>query len=165
MIQAEGNSAPVADAGDDQNANVGTRVNLDGGGSYDPDNDPLGYSWAMIYKPNGSSAQLNGENTVDTSLTPDQTGQYVIQLIVDDGKITSDPDTVMITAEGEISPCDLNRDGNVDIDDYRVIRSILGRSEGDVGFLDQADYDDDGYISLADYQKWSMCYREHHANK
>src|SRR5439155_15392092 len=37
--------APVANAGPDQTANEGGAVRFDGSGSYDPDHDPLTYTW------------------------------------------------------------------------------------------------------------------------
>jgi hypothetical protein len=50
------NKSPIADAGDDQTANVRDIVTLDGRGSYDLDNDELTYSWTVIKQPTSMKA-------------------------------------------------------------------------------------------------------------
>jgi len=59
-------------------------------------------------------------------------------------------------------PCDLDGDGDVDRDDRNIFKSVLGKCEGDDGFLPQADYDGDGCITSSDYREWRECYK---ANK
>jgi hypothetical protein len=92
--------APVANAGPDQpNANEGHPVSLNGGGSYDTKNKPLFYAWAFVTRPSGSAATLAGANTSMASFTPDVGGQYVVQLTVDNGKLT-DADECIVTVNG-----------------------------------------------------------------
>ena len=93
------NRPPVAIAGPDQNVNVRDSVQLDGSSSYDPENDPLTYSWDFIKKPSQSQALLNNPNSVHPSFTPDQGGEYVIQLVVNDGIDDSAPDDVSVFAK------------------------------------------------------------------
>ena len=86
------NRAPIADAGPNQThllANVGDTVNvaLDGSGSSDPDGDPLTYAWTL---PNGTSSAVNP--TVNLGQ-----GTYTINLVVNDGKLNSTMDSVVIT--------------------------------------------------------------------
>jgi len=68
---------------------------------------------------------------------------------------------VEVEVEGGI-PCDLDGDGDVDRDDRNIFKSVLGKCEGDDGFLPQADYDGDGCITSSDYREWRECYK---ANK
>ena len=91
------NSAPVADAGPDQSVAVPTDVTLDGMGSDDVDGDPLAFSWSLTTKPPLSDATLSGEMTETPAFTVDVPGDYVAQLIVNDGTVDSAPDTVMVT--------------------------------------------------------------------
>ena len=91
------NSAPVANAGPDQTVAVGDSVTLNGNASTDVDGDSLTYSWTFISRPPGSTATLSGANTVTPSFTADQEGDYVVQLIVNDGTVDSLPDTVTIS--------------------------------------------------------------------
>ena len=93
------NSTPIARAGADQvGVPAGTRVMLDGSLSSDPDNEPLTYHWSLLSKPAGSAAQLDDPSLVAPSFTADLSGDYVAQLVVNDGTVDSLPDTVFIQA-------------------------------------------------------------------
>lgn len=94
------NMAPVANAGPDQTVPAGSTVQLDGSGSKDPDGNALRYQWALTVKPTGSKAALSNATTMMASFVADVAGQYVAQLIVNDGMINSAPDTVIITTLG-----------------------------------------------------------------
>ncbi len=91
------NSKPVAKAGPNQTVLVGATVTLDGSGSSDVDGDPLTYKWSFTSKPGGSSANLDDNAKVNPKFIVDKAGSYVIQLIVNDGTIDSNPSTVTIT--------------------------------------------------------------------
>jgi len=94
------NSVPTANAGADNTVAVGQAVQLNGGGSSDPDGNPLTYSWSITSAPTGSTATLTNPTSATPSLTPDIAGTYTIQLVVNDGTVNSAPDTVDITATG-----------------------------------------------------------------
>jgi len=83
------NSAPVADAGDDQTveqANAdGASVSLDGTGSSDPDNDPLSYTWTGAF----------GTATGATPKVTMPAGVNTVTLTVSDGRLSA-TDTVDI---------------------------------------------------------------------
>ena len=91
------NSAPVADAGPDQQVLVYQTVNLDGSQSYDQDGDDLTYQWSFTSKPENSTATLSDPTAVNPSFYVDIKGQYILQLIVNDGFVNSTPDPVIIT--------------------------------------------------------------------
>lgn len=91
------NSQPVANAGQDRTAPVGDTVQLDGSGSQDPDGDPLSFRWAIMAKPEGSTASLSDPSAEKPTFIGDVAGLYVLQLIVSDGRIDSEPDTVTVT--------------------------------------------------------------------
>lgn len=93
------NSRPVANAGPDQRAAVGTVVTLDGSRSSDVDGDTLGHAWTLVGRPDESAEALNAPTTFNPTLKIDRPGTYVAQLIVNDGKVNSDPDAVTVSTE------------------------------------------------------------------
>lgn len=93
-----GNAPPRANAGPDQTVATGSRVQLDGSSSVDVDGDSLSYIWSIIDRPTGSTATLSSAQAVNPSFEADIDGDYVVQLIVNDGTDASEPDTATITA-------------------------------------------------------------------
>jgi hypothetical protein len=89
------NQMPIADAGPDQNGQVGVAVVLDGSGSSDPDAgpSPLAFAWTQTA---GPSVSLTGANTAQASFTPAVSGTYEFRLVVTDG-FAEDEDTVTVT--------------------------------------------------------------------
>lgn len=98
------NSAPVARAGADQTGFIGQSVALDGSASSDIDGDPLTYAWSIASAPAGSQAAIVDPAQVQATFTPDVPGQYLIELIVDDGTVASAPDTMAISTEAPNAP-------------------------------------------------------------
>jgi RHS repeat-associated protein len=90
------NYPPVAKAGPDQTVHVGDTVQLDGTASTDQDGDPLTYRWSFNSIPAGSVAILHEAHSSRPSFSVDRPGTYVVQLIVNDGKVDSTPATVTI---------------------------------------------------------------------
>ena len=91
------NSRPVANAGPDQQKRVGDTVALNGSASADADGDPVAYRWSLIARPDNSVATLSNAEQVQASFTPDVAGDYVAQLIVNDGTLDSEPDSALVT--------------------------------------------------------------------
>lgn len=98
------NSSPIADVGDDKVGVMGQIIALDGSLSSDADQDSLTYSWSLLSVPNGSSAVIADNDQMMASLTPDTTGDYVAQLIVNDGCLDSNPDSALVTISVNQAP-------------------------------------------------------------
>lgn len=90
------NSRPLAQPGPDQVVAAGQTVSLDASASTDADGDPLRYQWSFSVQPQESQATLSDPQAPDPRFTADQPGRYVVQLIVDDGQLSSAPVTVVI---------------------------------------------------------------------
>ena len=91
------NVAPVANAGANQNVVLGP-VTLDGSASSDANGDAITYKWTLLNKPSASTATLTGDTSAKPTFTADRAGIYVFGLVVNDGKLSSAPVTVSITA-------------------------------------------------------------------
>jgi hypothetical protein len=93
------NSAPVANAGSDQNVTTASGVTLTGATSTDANGDTLAYTWSFASKPSGSTATLSSTSSASPTFTADLAGTYVINLIVNDGKVnSSNVSAVTVTA-------------------------------------------------------------------
>lgn len=92
------NRPPIANAGPDQTVECtsccATEVTLDGTESTDPDGDPLTYHWTW----NGN------ETTGSTSTITLPLGTTTVFLVVNDGKVDSEPSSVDITITDSTPP-------------------------------------------------------------
>ncbi|NNG03294.1 MAG: hypothetical protein HKM95_04250, partial [Inquilinus sp.] len=130
VVISTGNSRPAADAGFDQAVLPGAVVHLDGSGSSDADLDPLAYRWSLIARPAGSVAGLSDPTAAAPSFTLDAVGLYVAQLIVDDGKLASRPDTVVVSIANLPPVADAGPDASVFVGDV-VTLDGTGSSDPD----------------------------------
>jgi len=88
------NQAPVAEAGTKQSVAVSTRVILDGSASTDPDGDTLTYQWRQTAGDQVTLMVDTGQTV--TFIAPDTATSLVFELLVNDGMLSSAPDTVII---------------------------------------------------------------------
>ena len=89
------NRPPVAKAGPDVVVDWNSVVTLDGSGSSDPDGDAITFKWTQIA---GPLVQLSHPTMAKPTFGPTASGALLtFQLIVNDGKVDSPPDTVTIT--------------------------------------------------------------------
>lgn len=99
------NLRPLADAGTDQSVDEGVRVSLDGSASCDPDDDPLSFTWRQIA---GTPVSLNTTDpirpTFDAPSVPLGGETLTFELVVNDGQLDSEPDTVDITVKNVNNP-------------------------------------------------------------
>jgi hypothetical protein len=103
MYAAE-NRAPVAlPDKTSYRAFVNAPVMLSGSSSYDPDYDPLTYFWEIADHPAGSNAVIAEPDKETVSFTPDLTGRYGVDLIVNDGELYSNIYTLSVYASASTS--------------------------------------------------------------
>ncbi len=124
------NSAPVADAGADQAVLVNDTVQLDGSGSSDVDGDSLSFNWSFVAKPGGSHATLADTKVQKPAFVVDAAGTYTLQLIVNDGTVSSAPDTVTISTENSAPVSNAGSDQSVE-EGTAVILSASGSTDPD----------------------------------
>lgn len=97
IISTRSNSAPIANAGPNQNVSTGETVTLDGRASIDSDQDTLSYEWSSIRRPSGSNSSIMDADSVIASLSTDLNGTYELQLSVSDGQVEH-TDRILITS-------------------------------------------------------------------
>lgn len=90
-----GGEPPVADAGVGLMANVGDTVSLNGLASADPEGAPLTFAWTQT---GGPPTDLAKDDTPEPEFTLDAGGTYRFTLVVNDGVLDSEPDSVEIVA-------------------------------------------------------------------
>ena len=95
----------MANAGPDQNVQVGLVATLDGSESYAKTPALLTYQWTLTSKPKTSIATLANATTVRPTITPDVAGTYSANLVVNNGGLLSQTDSVILTAAaGDLAP-------------------------------------------------------------
>src|SRR5579872_5694899 len=127
-------SEPVAIAGPNRTAAVGTEVTLDGSGSFNADGSPITYSWSLISAPIGSHARLTNAESVFPTFVPDTAGNYIVQLAVNNEHLSCSLSTMIITTLNTPpvanagpdqhvitgSPVQLTGSGSTDVDGDRL---------------------------------------------
>ena len=126
------NTAPVADAGDDQTMDAGARVMLDGSGSRDADGDALTYAWKED-SGNPATGLLSDASAEQPTFTPSLAGTYGFVLVVNDGELASRADTVMMTISRPLVFADANLEA--------AVREAIGKPSGDILASDVAGLD------------------------
>ena len=98
--------APTAAAGDPQTVPVNSRVTLHGSGA-DPDGDAIAFVWRQTA---GTEVTLSNSQAAAPAFTaPATPGRLVFELITSDGRLTSEPSSVMVSVVGAGPACDSAR--------------------------------------------------------
>ena len=95
---------------------------------------------------------------IDVCLAKDAEISDAIEKIFSTGASAMDR-LIESTGGSEGDGFSMDEDGDVDYDDYVIILHAFGHSVGQPEYVAEADYDDDGAVSLIDYRTWFNCYR------
>lgn len=92
---------------------MGSIIQLDGRKSFDPERTRVSHSWRFVQLPIGSlltdtSFRDIRPNSTAVSFIPDKTGIYIVELVVNDGELDSDPVTATISIQFSRVPCGEN---------------------------------------------------------
>ena len=124
------NQPPVANAGNDQQIEIGDSVQVDASASFDPDEGPapLSFEWVFVSVPQGSL--LNSESIQTTStgsamFVPDVSGAYTLMVSVSDGELTDSDSVVVTVSENQIPVANAGEDQTVDAGESVVLDGSL----------------------------------------
>jgi hypothetical protein len=92
-VESLANQVPVAVIADVDPVEEGEWVNLDGSGSFDPDQDPLTYSWSQT---GGPQVMLEDGDQAAAGFYAVAEGTLTFELVVNDGEADSVPASVQI---------------------------------------------------------------------
>ncbi len=136
------NRPPIANAGPDQTVNEGALVNLNGTASSDPDGNPITFLWTQTAGPTVTLS--NPASPTPTFAAPQVNANTVLtfQLVVNDGKVNSSPDTVNITVvnvngpdlTGTITKLTRSTSGSLDTLNFTLAICNLGTQQSIGGF-------------------------------
>lgn len=102
-LQVEkGNRKPVAKIAQPPEVQAGDETWLDGSQSADADGDKLTYRWRVLETMEG--VQLQGLNDPKLKVRTKGPGKLVFELVVNDGKVSSEPVTAALTIKRESKP-------------------------------------------------------------
>ncbi|GGX73718.1 PKD domain-containing protein [Saccharospirillum salsuginis] len=118
VILSASNVPPVADAGQDLLAHINDRVTLDGSGSFDVNGDELQYYWNLVEKPAGSQSDIVNSGSARPYVDIDVQGTYVAELIVHDGQLQSESDSITIFVGNSVPNADAGPDTRIDYGQY-----------------------------------------------
>ncbi len=104
FIAQQGNSPPFANAGEDQETVIGNIVQLDGSKSTDPEGNPLIFTWNVKTRPTASTAEILNNTLERPTFVADLVGEYLLELVVGDGELQSEPDIVVVQAKENPKP-------------------------------------------------------------
>jgi hypothetical protein len=80
---------------------------LDGGGSFDPDGDPLRFTWTALSPAGQPGGLLVGATAAQATLTPDAPGDWTVEFTVDDGQVSRTARAVVVVHRATIVPDDV----------------------------------------------------------
>lgn len=95
------NTAPEADAGQDQTVQVGDEVSLDATASSDAEDafDDLVFGWDFVADPSGGDDAITDADSAEATFEPSEVGVYEAQVTVTDTAGAEGTDRVEITVE------------------------------------------------------------------
>lgn len=127
------NRRPVAKVGKDQIVKAGMLVTLDGSKSKDPDGDLITFQWTQKEGPKVTLSDATSAKPTFTAQEVEAETNLVFELVVNDGKMDSDPVLTTVTIKGpEFEVVKESTDTPIDIpDDNKTgITSTITLDEG-----------------------------------
>ncbi|MEM7082951.1 MAG: thrombospondin type 3 repeat-containing protein [Pseudomonadota bacterium] len=168
------NAAPIANIKNTRRVAPFSKIMLDAGRSLDKNNDTLRYHWAVLYSPPGQNASIIDSDITQSELSLGAEGDYLVQLVVDDGVALSAPATMhievtrnvltdidvreFVARAGIAGGDDADGDGVVDELDncVNVANAPQRDTDGDgIGNFCDPDLNNDGIVNFIDISTWT----------
>lgn len=117
------NSRPVASVSSTSGTEMPVKrsTTLDGSASTDVNGDALTHRWTLASRPAGSVAELSATSGRTVDLTADVAGDYVVTLVVSDGKLDSAPASATVRASNTAPVADAGLDRSARVGETAVL--------------------------------------------
>ena len=117
------NTRPVAVVSSTSGAEIPLKrsTSFNGSGSTDANGDAMTYRWTLAARPAGSTAALGATSGVAVDLTADVAGDYVVTLVVNDGKLDSSPASLTVRATNTAPVADAGADRSIRVAETTVL--------------------------------------------
>lgn len=117
------NTRPVAVVRSASGAEIPVKgsASFDGSGSTDANGDALTYRWTLASRPAGSTAALSSTSGTTVDLATDVLGDYVVTLVVSDGRLDSSPASVTVRAANTAPVADAGADRSIRVAEMTVL--------------------------------------------
>ena len=125
------NASPTAVITPPAAVHAGTTVSVAGSQSSDPDGNRLSYRWTMTARPAGSGAVFNDPTNVMPTFVADISGDYGVELVVNDGTVDSAPVRAMVSSRNGSPTADAGPDQALTSNGVRVLLDGSNSSDPD----------------------------------
>jgi hypothetical protein len=130
----EGNSAPIAVIQAPEFAVTGAKVSLNGSSSFDKEGRPLEYTWRQVGGPKILHYEMTDPRGSSVpSFIPQEAGAYIFELLVNDGRKTSEPALCTVTVQARNNPPQARVGGDltVGVGENAILQGLGSDPDGD----------------------------------
>lgn len=140
--QSNLNNPPVTVIANSSAGHVRQSIRLDASRSYDPEGEPLSYSWALVSEPQDSSLTLTRTDQSELNFTPNFEGLYTVSLVVSDGEKSAPAQTIEVHVVSAGEALQVRLSGQPSDIIYNKVRNQVLYVQSDRSLLRIRDLDD-----------------------
>ncbi|MEM7735210.1 MAG: choice-of-anchor Q domain-containing protein [Deinococcota bacterium] len=110
---------------------LGRQLVVDASSSFDPEGEPLTYSWRVLNRPEGSRLRLADVSAPQLSFTPDMAGSYDLEVLVSDGQRVSLASLTLEVTPNRVPVASLASDTELSLGEALTLTADVSDLDGD----------------------------------